>query len=152
MTVATLDTFTELDSLFHDLETKVADADYSETLEAFQPTIAAQEAGMFDGEYGSNLVSWSALNPSTAKKSGHDRILVETGALRQSLVNVGGPGNINATAKRGLLFGTDIECAIFHQNGTAKMPARSLVGLAEETLDKLCDRIADATVEIFKRR
>ena len=144
-----LDSIGDIETIFHDMKSKITDADYSETLDAFQPTIAAQEAEMFSSQRDSNGSPWAPLKPSTVKRKGHSRILFESGALMASLVTVGGPGNINAVSERGLLYGTDIEYAIFHQDGTSKMPARPPVGLSEETLTKLCDRIADKTVEIL---
>lgn len=121
--------------------------DYSQTLQDFMPVLAEQEAGMFAGEYDSSLTDWTPLKPSTVARKGHDRILVDTGALRESLVHVGGPGNINEVAPRGMLFGTEVEYAGFLQDGTSRMPSRPPVGISDETLDKLCERIADATVE-----
>lgn len=141
----------DLDALFAEMQDHVENADYTETLEGFQQTIAEQEAGMFAGEYDSNLVSWSELKPSTIKRKGHDRILVETGALRESLVHVGGTGNIHSATSRQLVYGTSDEHAIFHQFGTRKMAARPPVGLTEDSLRKLTDNVADATVEILMR-
>jgi phage gpG-like protein len=137
----------EFETMFHDLETAVSDADYTTTLEECQQDLAEQHAGMFAGEFDSNLNDWATLKPSTIKSKGHDRILVESGALMASLTSVGGPGNIHEVMPRGMLFGTEVEYAHFHQTGTKKMPARPPVGMSEETLDKLCDKIADATVE-----
>lgn len=142
-----LSSFAEIESIFHDVEQVVQDADYTTDLETGEQWLAEQHAGQFAGEFDSNLESWSPLKESTVKKKGHDRILVEHGALMASLVSVGGPGNIHGAMPRGMLFGTDVEYAIFHQNGTGKMSARPPVGLSEETLDKLTNRIADSTVE-----
>lgn len=143
-------TVDNIGELFADLNQAVQDADYSETLEAFMPRMAEQEAGMFAGEFDSNLEPWAPLKPSTIKRKGHDRILVESGDLRKSLVSVGGPGNISEVAPKGMLFGTDVEYASFLQEGTSRMPARPPVGISVETLDKLCDAVADATIEMLR--
>jgi phage gpG-like protein len=140
-----------LDSLFADMETRVQDADYTPVLDPFQQTLAEQHAGQFAGEFDSNLDSWAPLKPSTIKRKGHDRILYETGALRASLVTVGGPGNIHEVTPSTLLFGTSDQKALYHQEGTRKMPARPPVGVSEENIDKLVDQIADSTVEILMR-
>ena len=132
------------------METRLINADYELELKTTQQEVADYEAGMFAGEFDSNLNDWPALKPSTIARKGNDRILVETGALRASLVSVGGPGNISATAPRGMLFGTEVEYAIFHQEGTRKMPARPPVGMSEETLDRAVERIADSAVEKMK--
>lgn len=140
----------DLNLIITDLQDRLKDADYSDPLGESQQDIAEFEAGMFAGGFDSNLVDWPPLKPSTIKRKGNDRILVETGALMASLVSVGGPGNINAVESRGMLFGTDVEYAIFHQDGTSRMPARPPVGMAEDTLKKLTDGIADSAVDQLK--
>lgn len=136
----------EFEPLLTDIANQVAVMDYQPVLQQAQHAIAEYEAGMFAGGFDSNLQDWLPLRPSTVKKKRHDRILVESGDLCLSLVEVGTPHNINAAERRGLLFGTDLEYAGFLEYGTSKMPARPPVGLAAETLDKLCEQIADETV------
>jgi phage gpG-like protein len=68
----------------------------------------------------------------------------------ESLVTIGGDGNISETSHRGMLFGTDVEYAIFHQEGTSRMPARPPVGLSETTLQTIVDGVADAAVQSMK--
>lgn len=145
-----LDSPEDIKTLFADLGQRVKVADYTEELEGFLPRIAEFEAGMFAGQFDSNLEDWSPLRPATIRRKGDDRILIDAGALRDSLIHVGGPGNIAESAPRGLLFGTNIEYAGFLQEGTSKMPARPPVGMSEEMLDKLCEVVADATVEKMK--
>jgi phage gpG-like protein len=147
MTAAIYD---DVGSLFADLQTAFQDIDYKPLLETFMPQLAEYEAGMFAGEYDSNLNDWAPLKKSTIDRKGHDRILVETGALRESLVHIGGAGNIHEVFDHGLTFGTDVEYAHFHQDGTSRMPARPPVGISEETLDKFCDQIANHVVENLK--
>jgi len=147
------DTYTidEFATVIDGIGQQVSAMDYSETLGDFLPTIAEQHAEMFGGEHDSNGSPWAQLAPSTVARKGHSRILFETGALMESLVSVGGENNIAESFPRGLVFGTSDEKALFHQNGTSRMPARPPVGLSEETLDKLVDRVADATVEKLKQ-
>ena len=142
----TINDVSELGPILKGLHAQLADMDYEDVLKQSQQDLAEYEAGMFAGEFDSNLEGWSPLATSTIKRKKHDRILLDTGALRESLVHIGGAGNIAATNSRGMLFGTEIEYAHFLQDGTRKMPARPPVGMSEETLDKLCDRIADDTV------
>ena len=144
------DSIEQVGGVLLDTEMRAQNVNYAEELEAFLPVIAAGEAMAFASQSTPDGSPWAPLAPSTVAKKGHSRILFESGALEASLVNVGGPGNINATACRGLLFGTDVEYAIFHQQGTARMPARPAVGMSEETVDKLAETIADATVEKMK--
>ena len=140
----------DLNLVLTDIQDRLKDADYSDPLGESQQDIAEFEAGMFAGGFDSNLVDWPSLKPSTIKRKGQDRILVETGALMASLVSVGGPGNINEVESRGMLFGTEVEYALFHQTGTQRMPARPPVGMAEDTLIKLTNGIADSAVDQLK--
>lgn len=140
-----------IDSMFADMEARVHDADYTSVLEPYQQILAEQHAGMFAGEFDSNLVDWSILKPSTIKRKGHDRILVEKGDLMRSLTSVGGPGNIHEVTPSSLVFGTSDPKALFHQEGTSKMVARPPVGMSQDTEDKLVDSVADGTVEIVMR-
>ena len=144
-----IDSLEQMESVFHDIGAALEKADYSDVLKQSQHDLAEQHAEMFAGQYDSNRNAWAPLAASTIKRKGHDRILVETGALRDSLVTIGGPGNVHEAMQRGMVFGTDVEYALFHQTGTSRMPARPPVGMAEETLDKLANRIADRTVEIL---
>lgn len=137
---------TEIGPILWGLMTQARSMTYEPVLQESLQDIAEYEAGMFAGEYDSSLTSWAPLAASTIKRKKHDRILIDTGALRESLVHVGGSGNIAAAAERGLVFGTDVEYAHFLQDGTSRMPARPPVGISDETLDKICDRIADDTV------
>lgn len=145
-----VDDIGELNSLFESIETAVQNADYTEVMEQGEQSLAEQHAGMFAGEYDSNLVDWKPLKESTIRRKKHDRILVETGALRESLVAVGGPSNVHETTRSGLVYGTGIDYAGYLQEGTSRMPARPPVGISDETLDKIVNQVADATVELLR--
>lgn len=140
----------ELGGILLDVENRALYSDVRDTLDQFQQTLADQHAGMFSGQYDSNLVPWEALRPSTIAKKGHDRILFESGDLMASLMNLGGPGHIGETNERWMTFGTEVPYATFHQEGTSKFPARPPVGVTEENVDKLVNSVADATVENMK--
>lgn len=138
----------DIGSLFGDIIQRVDEADYSRTFTEFMPELAAMEAGMFAGEYDSNLEDWPALAESTIKRKGHDRILVETGALRESLVQIGGPDNVHEAFEKGMVYGTSDAKALFHQFGTSRMPKRSPVGITDEVMDKLVNVVADHAVDV----
>lgn len=44
----------------------------------------------------------------------------------------------------------DVEYAMFDQQRTSKMPAKSSAGISEESLDQFVNKLADATVERMK--
>lgn len=149
--VELFDAFREVDGIYLNIQQKVQRADDSRIFSEFQQTLAIDEAEMFEGQHDSSGTSWGSLQPSTIKGQRNNRILFDSGALMASLVTVGGPGNVSGVAPRGLLFGTEVEYAIFHQDGTPEMPARPPVGIKPESLVKLTNAIADRTVENMRR-
>jgi len=147
-----LNSIAELGGIFLDIEQRFNGLDYTEPLTEFQETIAKGEQAAFDGQREPGGSPWAPLSPVTVAKKGHSTILFETGALKASLVTVGGPNNINAVASRGSLFGTSDEKALFHTEGTSRMPARPPVGTNDEDVDGLTESLADHAVDglIFK--
>ena len=117
--------------------------------EAFEtkvfPAIETAERGYFASETDSSGQAWAPLAASTIAKKGHDIILVETGALRASLVGVTGDSIRDAGADFGV-FGTSDPKAMFHQEGTSRMPARPPVGVSEELLETIAGIIGDAVI------
>lgn len=121
--------------------------EYQKPLNAFLPILALEHKEHFSREKDSSGASWPPLAPSTIKRKGHDRILVEHGDLQRSLETVGGPNNIAATTGQGLLFGTSDPKAGFHQSGTRNMPARPPVGVSLARVNQLTEMIADSAVD-----
>jgi phage gpG-like protein len=148
----TLDSIGGLAFVLTDIEQQVTNANYQSVLEPFQSEIATREADMFSGQHDSNGVAWAPLAVSTAAEKPSSQMLFKSGGLEASLVHVGGRGNIASTLARGLLYGTDVPYAVFHQDGTPQMPARPPVGLSAEDLESLVDQIADQTVKNLKSK
>jgi phage gpG-like protein len=136
-----------MESLFHDLGSIVADTDYTETLADFQQVIAGVEMAAFGGSHEPGGAPWAELAPSTVKRKGHGKILYESGDLMASLIEVGGPGNISEVSDHGSIYGTSVLYAIFHDQGTSRMPARPPVGINQEAVDKLADMVAERTIQ-----
>ena len=137
-------------AIFADVEQQIASVDYRPVLEVFQSDIASGEALTFAAQSTPDGDAWPALAPSTVKRKGNSKILFATGSLMASLVNVGGEGNVHSVDSRQLVFGTDVKYAVFHETGTAKFPQCFFVGISDETLQSLVEKIADATVEQMK--
>lgn len=97
--------------------------------------------------------AWAPLAPSTIAAKGHSNILVDTNRLLNSLTGPGPDAIRRVEGQRGnyqLVFGTNVEYAVFHDTGTATMPARPAVGFSDETLDKMTDHVLDGAVEQLK--
>ena len=78
-------------------------------------------------------VRWAALAPSTLaekrRKGYPESILTRTGKMRRSVVSV--------ADTRSVLIAVDVPYAIFHQQGTRKMPQRRILGMNEKREQKL---------------
>jgi phage gpG-like protein len=74
---------------------------------------------------------WEPLADSTLEHKHGPSILDETGELRASLTERGGPHQIWDVGDEFLLFGTDVDYASFHQTGTSRMPRRRPLELTE---------------------
>lgn len=92
------------------------------------------ELHQFDSE-GAYGPGWPALSPAYAEwKEQHypgAPLLVQTGALKESLVSHG-PGSIEERSADALTIGTSIHYAAFHQTGTSRMPPRPPIVIPEE--------------------
>lgn len=97
---------------------------------------------------------WEPLAASTVKAKGNAKILVDTGALFQSLTDSGASDAIRETDPDFLLFGTRREWAWVHMFGIDKpgrprLPARVHTGISDAGVDRILDVVADAAVEVM---
>ncbi|NEP56008.1 MAG: phage virion morphogenesis protein [Symploca sp. SIO2G7] len=78
-------------------------------------------------------VRWAALAPSTLaekrRKGYPESILTRTGKMRNSVLAI--------ADARSILIGVDVPYAIFHQQGTRKMPQRRILGMNDKREQKL---------------
>lgn len=139
----------ELGGILLDVEERLNNADYEQTLQPFLATLEQTHSAQFRSQQDSGGNAWAPLAPSTIARKGHSRILFESGDLQTSLTS-GGSDAIREVFDRGLIFGTSTEYAIFHQEGTSRMPARPPVGIQTQTLDEMVNAVADAAVEQLK--
>lgn len=104
---------------------------------------------------GPNGGAWAKLAPSTVAKKGHDLILVDTGALGRSLLHSNDSDAVvevfDEPGRAGFSRGTSVEYAGFHMSGTARMPARPMVGLEPEYIDALSEDFADTLIDNLKQ-
>jgi phage gpG-like protein len=141
-----------LGGTFQDMENGYNAADYSTPLESALPEIIDDHATGFALRQDPNGSTWPPLAAYTIKKKGHDIPLVETGRLKASVLDLNHPDHIGGVSHRGLLFGTDVEYGLIHQEGGGRIPQRAFIGLKEKTLDKITDAVADAAVDSLKMK
>jgi phage gpG-like protein len=93
-------------------------SDLSPAMELIAADIREMEAGQFASAGASGGTLWAALAPSTVKrKRGGGGILVESGALLDSLTDSESPDHVEAIEKLSLEIGTDLTYARFQQTG-----------------------------------
>ena len=94
------DTLSISGDMFADVADVVERTDYSALLREFRYSIAREKSEMFENQADVHGKPWATLALSTIIKKGHNTILVETGALKTSLVDVDGEGNFNEVANK----------------------------------------------------
>ncbi len=118
---------------------------FSQVLHDFRYELAKDESAAFANQSTPDGQAWAPLAKATQQRKGRNSILVNTGALRASLVDVDGAGNIDVITSHELVYGTEIDYATFHETGTQLMPARPVIGMSADTANQLASQIADAT-------
>lgn len=113
-----------------------------------------QHKKYFDTETGPDGSKWPPLKDRTVIRKGHEKILVDTGALRRSLVSTHSSGVrivIDEPAGRTLSFGTDVEYSVFHDTAKGNRPARRHVGVKPEYVNGFGERVIDFALEELKQ-
>jgi hypothetical protein len=98
---------------------------------------------------------WAPLKPSTVARKGFGTIMVETGALRESLTMGGAPGAVLRTTPAGAEMGTDyrsprqrgawatVALAYFHQEGLPPNPVRKTIDSEDDYVDDFAPIIGE---------
>jgi len=93
------------------------------------PELRTFEQAVFDsGGSMDSMEAWAPLSPSTIKRKGHGRPLIDTTALMRSFQ--GGSGGISVISRAEMVFGTAVRYAIFHQRGTRRMARRPVLRIS----------------------
>lgn len=151
-----VDGFAGLGELFEAYATHLEESSYEHRMDELVPLIQEGERQAFFEERTPGGEPWAPLSPVTIAMKGarsghvaaHSTILIDTGRLFESLTTPDGTSDtIWITGDRFLTFGTSVPYAIFHETGTARMPARPAVGLSDETADQIADKIGEFVVD-----
>jgi phage gpG-like protein len=95
--------------------------DFGSLWDAFGEIMGRIEQSQFDS---AGHGAWPSLAESTIRQKGHGDILVDSGELRRSLTD---PGRAMQKSARTMSYGTDVDYARYHQEGTPKMPMRQVI-------------------------
>ena len=85
------------------------------------------------------------------KGQGADKPLRDTGLLMASLTasGVGAPQHVERVTESGMIFGTSVPYASFHQHGTSRIPARPFLGISPRLQTALRRLITDYLVNLL---
>jgi phage gpG-like protein len=76
---------------------------------------------------------WAPLAASTLRRKKGPQILIESGALKASLVSSFDADAIRTIGPDSAAYGTKVSYAQYHHRGTSRMPRRPLLALDEPT-------------------
>jgi phage gpG-like protein len=142
-----------LDEYLNDFFQEAVELDLEPAMEAEFGHLERLHETYFDNERAPDGSPWAPLAPSTIARKGHNRILIETDAMRKSLVDQSGDSirELARASTQGLSFGTNDPKSPFHTKGTGRMPAREHIGVTEDYADQLAERTADFIVEALTK-
>lgn len=140
---------TQVDQTLDDIVSAFDDMSYEAPFRATMIDWQEHHQEAFMQGHGPGDDVWPELAEATKKRKGHGVKLIEEGDLEASLVS-NTPDSIREIVDEptspGFSFGTRDEKAHRHQHGTKHMPARPPVGVTDQQIDQLTDRIADHLV------
>jgi hypothetical protein len=88
--------------------------------------------------------AWAPLAPSTVRRKGHDRPLIETGAFREDVSYRVGVGRVE--------IGTHQDYIVYTELGTSTIPPRPVFGPAAlDEIGWIQERVGQAWIEPFAR-
>lgn len=109
-----------------------------------RPLVLQDERDHFTSSVSPDGQAWA---PRVIVGDGHP-ILVDKGNLLQAATG-GGAGHISQIGQQEMILGVrgDVSGAIYHAEGTGRMPARPFMGATESTEEKIEERLADFVLE-----
>lgn len=123
-------------------------ADAEPAFEAMADHQAKVNTRQFDSQGGYGSGGWAPLSPAYAawKMKHHPGkpIMELSGDLRDSMVKR--PFGIDAIQRDGMIIGTQVSYAPYHQHGTPNMPARPLFGTPQDADTKVFAKILQSWI------
>lgn len=153
MTAVYVDGLNNLQTVFDGISEDWNAGRYQPVLNTIMADMETSHAEYFQQQRSPGGSAWPALAPRTIKEKGHSRILYRTGRLMESLTRRTTDSireSYDELRNHGISFGTSVEYATFHQEGTRRMPQREHVGTNDDQLTKICELVADRAVAILE--
>lgn len=137
--------------MMRELPNKLATASTDETLQKWVQVAVGELGQAMVQSKSPNGVPYKPLKRKRPK--GHNQRsgpLIDTGEMMMSLVGEG-PGHIEVYSQGQVRLGTSNFKAIFHQEGTSKIPARPFVGFTPNMISAAADAAADFAMQALFR-
>lgn len=146
-----IDGLDDLDRYFAGIDNQFNEIDYQPFGRLELLELADIHAGYFRDAAGPDNVAWPPLAPSTIRRKGHAKILIDTTRLRQSLTSKTPGGDAIRDVIEGhdvthVVFGSAVEYGAYHDTPAGSRPARRHVGVNEQHLEHIANRMADYAI------
>jgi phage gpG-like protein len=149
-----LDSHNDLQEVYDDLTEDIAATDYQDWMASELVRMADLHRTFFQNQQSPNGTAWPPNALSTIKRKGHSRILrgIPTNNFRLSrslterVTSTTGDAIRNAIQTDNaayMSFGTSVEYSERHDVGGPNLPIRQHVGLNDEHINGMVDRLAD---------
>jgi phage gpG-like protein len=149
-----LDSHSDLQEVYDDLSEDIAATDYQDWMASELVRMADLHRTFFQNQTSPNGTAWPKNALSTIRRKGHSRILrgIPTNNFRLSrslterVTSTTGDAIRNAIQTDNaayMSFGTSVEYSEIHDRGTSRIPIRQHVGLNDEHINGMVDRLAD---------
>lgn len=153
-----LDSYAELQEVYDDLTEDIAQLDYQEWMGRELVRMADLHRKYFQHQTGPDGAAWPKNAPSTIRYKGHGRILrghpsnnfrLSRSLTERSTRTTGDAIReaIQTDTAAYMTFGTSVEYSAAHDRPRGNIPARRHVGLNEEHVNGMVERLADEIVK-----
>ncbi len=140
--------FASLDSYLENVRERIERGPYTKPLQEAIELAHRRMEKTFTQATSPGGKPWPPHAETTVRLYGPHPLLILSGAMKASTV-VGGPDHIERVEPFTAYTGTKDRKAIFHQQGTKRMPQREFHGVDDETADKMAEALADFLTEMI---
>jgi phage gpG-like protein len=123
---------------------QLASLDFGPPLRRSAIILVSYARQSFDGAHDPDGRPWAPLQRPRRRGRSGEKPLRDTGLLMASLTaGSGAAGHVERLSPHELVWGTNIEYAGFHQDGTRHVPARPFLGINNECASDIAQSFAE---------